>query len=70
MIEDLIDDEAKLVIRDKLRLDSPPSKAHIKMFFQEMLATNKIVPLGSRFESRFKKLFRSIRDRLDRTGTG
>ena len=69
-IEDLKDDAAALVIQEKLGLDNPPSKNQIMRFFQEMLATNQIVPLGSRFEDRFKKLFQSIRDRLERTGAG
>lgn len=64
-IEDLLDDEAKSIIQEDLNLDDLPSKSDIRRFFQERLATQKIVPLGAIFEEKSQKLILSIKLRLN-----
>jgi hypothetical protein len=63
-IEDLVDKHALSVIGDKLELKTIPSKNQIRRFFQEHLASDKIVELGSGFESKAKLLIDAIRGRL------
>ncbi|WP_162497489.1 AAA family ATPase [Roseovarius dicentrarchi] len=65
VIEDLLDDTARSKIKAELGLDKMPSKAQIKRFFQEKLATNEIDPLGAGFKRNSEKLIQSMKSRLD-----
>lgn len=57
VIEDLLDDDASYKIATELRVCAPPSKAEIRRFFQERLASNRTEVLSSTFEARSKALF-------------
>lgn len=54
VIEDLLDDEARKIIRAALCLEDDPTKPQIRRFFQERLASNQVVPLGSGFAAKAK----------------
>jgi len=66
VIEDLLDEEANKVIRTELKLSTNPSKVQIRRFFQERLARNDLLPLGSRFLRISSLLIDSLSQRLVR----
>ena len=66
VIEDLLDDSAKLIIKAELSLKGLPTKAQIRRFFQEKLATNNVSSLGPEFEQRSRKLISAMKSRLDK----
>lgn len=63
-IEDLLDEEARQAIRDKLGLAEDLSKAQVRRFFQERLASDTTDPLGEGFESNVKAVLGALRARL------
>lgn len=65
VIEDLLDDEARNLIQSELQLDGAPSKAQIRRFFQERLASNGVVPLGSAFAKRATEVLTKLATALD-----
>lgn len=65
VIEDLLDAEAKQHIREELKISGDPSKAQIRRYFQERLASDKVSSLGKKFDSTAKKLLEELRRRLD-----
>jgi len=65
VIEDLLDAEARQIIRKELALDDLPTKNQIRRFFQERLASNNVVPLGGHFALQAKKLVDALTERLD-----
>ena len=64
VIEDLLDGEAREVVRDQLGLDDIPSKAQIHRFIQERLASNQIIPLSKAFVSKSSVLLKAMKSRL------
>jgi len=64
VIEDLLDDEARQVIRDTLGLPHDPGKAQIRRFFQERLASDKTAPLGTGFEAKATVALEELSSRL------
>ncbi|MEX3007281.1 AAA family ATPase [Hoeflea sp. TYP-13] len=60
-IEDLLDSEAKDVIRDSLDLTRSPTKNQIRRFFQERLASDSVVPLGNKFATKSGDLLDKLR---------
>jgi AAA ATPase-like protein len=65
VIEDLLDETALSKIKSELNIEKTPSKAQIKRYFQEKLATNQIESLGAGFEQKSEKLIHSMRSRLE-----
>ncbi len=65
VIEDLLDEPARLKIKGLLKIDKAPTKAQIRRFFQESLATNQIEPLGAGFKKNAKTLIEAMKSRLD-----
>lgn len=63
-IEDLLDDEARGVVRTELDLDKMPNKRQIRQFFQERLASSRIVDLGPGFSAKAKNLVDELALRL------
>lgn len=63
-IEDLLDQEALESIAKSIGIAGAPSKKQISQFFQESLARNSFLPLGSVFHDRVKSLLSSLEDRL------
>ena len=45
-IEDLLDEEARIAVRKELGITSEPTKAQIRRFFQERLASDRITRLA------------------------
>lgn len=64
VIEDLLDDSALIHIQSRLELQQPPSKAQIRRFFQESLASSAVEPLGTAFNSNSKNLLDALKARL------
>lgn len=63
VIEDVIDAEAKATISDRLGIKSAPSKAQIKRFFQESLASNEIKSLGASFSKDAGQILKGLSDK-------
>ena len=63
-IEDLLDADAKKIIKKKLESDVDPNKKQISRFFQECLASDNVLKLGERFESKSKKLITEINSKM------
>ena len=55
-IEDLLDEDALLVVKRELAITSKPSKVEIRRFFQERLASENISQLSTAFKSRSESL--------------
>ena len=64
IIEDLLDAEARDVVQHALCLTTSPSKAQIRRFFQERLASGQLVALGAKFEANARTLHNAVRTRL------
>lgn len=64
VIEDLLDDEAKQIIREELKLPEKPSKGQIRRFFQERLASDSPRALGAGFASKSEALLKALASRL------
>lgn len=64
VIEDLLDEDALNSIASRLKSTAKPSKAQIRRFFQEQLASSQFDPLSSGFVERGKKLLDGLRSRL------
>lgn len=60
VIEDLLDEEAKAAIKSELNLASAPSKPQIRRFFQERLASNRVVSLGPVFQERVQAVLTKL----------
>jgi len=65
VIEDLLDNEARLVLKKTLKLTTSPSKGQIRRFFQEQLASDQTQPLSAVFAEKAKTLIDALRLRLD-----
>ncbi|GFZ86127.1 hypothetical protein RLOatenuis_6300 [Rickettsiales bacterium] len=66
VIEDLLDDEARQIISDKLELSSKKStKNQIRSFFQEGLAKDEIIPLGNGFKKKAQNLISEPQKRIN-----
>jgi len=64
-IEDLLDDEARATVRQELGISAEPTKAQIKRFFQERLASEQVKSLGLGFAASAKELLEAMSDRLN-----
>lgn len=67
-IEDLLDNDAKQIIRSELGLSDNPSKSQIRRFFQECLARDDIPPLGKAFEESAGAVLDDLKQRLASVG--
>lgn len=67
VIEDLLDAQALGVIQSQLKLEGSPSKAQIKRFFQERLASDLVEDLGAHFARTSLELLKAIKGRLSST---
>lgn len=65
VIEDLIDDEAMKTIKSSLGITKKPSKPQILRFFQEKLASEEIIDLGTKFRKNSKSILDSLSGRLE-----
>lgn len=65
VIEDLLDDEANAIIKNNLGIERDVSKSDVKRFFQEKLATQKVIALGSGFENRSRILIQRLKLHLE-----
>lgn len=65
VIEDLLDDEARNTIQAALSLDRAPTKAQIRQFFQERLASENVQPLSENFTRKGAELIARLRERLE-----
>jgi len=63
-IENLLDAEAKEVVKIELGLASAPSKNQIRRFFQERLASDEVIHLGAGFAKKSLQLLEAMRSRL------
>ncbi len=59
-IEDLLDDEARDAVKKQLEIAGKPTKAHIRRFFQERLASDQVASLGSYFDEKAKILIEAL----------
>jgi ABC-type Mn2+/Zn2+ transport system ATPase subunit len=64
VIEDLLDTEAKEQITTSLGLSSTPTKAQVRRYFQEKLASDETPQLGAGFASRAAAILTSLHERL------
>jgi ABC-type Na+ transport system ATPase subunit NatA len=64
-IEDLLDEEAMGVIQGALDLSGAPTKAQIRRFFQERLASDNVEPLGATFGDRARQVLDGLHSRLE-----
>ncbi|MEP1922696.1 MAG: AAA family ATPase, partial [Ekhidna sp.] len=64
VIENLLDTEAKSIIKNALELSSPPTKNQIRRFFQERLASNTVVPLGNKFSEKASNLLNKLHSKV------
>jgi predicted ATP-dependent endonuclease of OLD family len=60
VIEDILDEEAIEIIKKELILEDEPSKAQVRRFFQEKLASDEIVELGAGFRKRSGSLIDAL----------
>lgn len=60
-IEDLLDDEALHIVQKSMAIIDSPSKAQIRRFFQERLASGEILDLGLEFKRRSASLLDGVR---------
>lgn len=67
-IEDLLNEEALLLIKNELGLQSSPTKSQISRFFQECLASDRFVDMGSRFNQKAEVILASLALRLENVG--
>lgn len=65
VIEDLLDNEAINLIKIGLSLADTPTKAQIRRFFQERLASDKVEELSEGFVEKGRLLVTALRDRLE-----
>jgi len=65
-IEDLVDDEGRQIIAASLGVATRLTKKMICGFFQERLASNSVVGLGSGFEQKSRALLDALRERLNK----
>ena len=67
VIEDLLNDEARKIISNKLKLGNESlTKNHIRQYFQESLARNEIHSLGSNFENNIRKIFNTLEEQISK----
>lgn len=64
VIEDLLDENALEIIREKLSLNKTPTKAQIRRYFQECLASEEVVDLGSKFNKSTGEILTAMESRL------
>jgi hypothetical protein len=64
VIEDLLDDKALAFVKTKLDLETTPTKAQIRRFFQEGLASGQFENLSEPFLKNGKRLLDALNDRL------
>ncbi|WP_083967013.1 ATP-dependent endonuclease [Methylosinus sp. R-45379] len=64
VIEDLLDDEARLFIQRELGLTTLPDKSQLRRFFQERLASDEVKILSSSFEFRAATMLDALQKRL------
>ena len=64
VIEDLLDDPARSFLQKELGLSKHPTKAQIRRFFQERLASDNISTLSAGFLEKAKALLTQIESRL------
>lgn len=64
VIEDLLDEESKSVISAALSLSTAPTKAQIKRFFQESLASDAKLDLGKGFREKTAAILTGLETRL------
>ena len=63
VIEDILDEDALNVIRQELQIATQPSKAQIRRFFQERLASDKVGKLSKGFISNAETLLNALETR-------
>lgn len=64
IIEDLLDEDAHAVLREKLILAKNPRKDQIRRFFQESLASDSVAELGEGFAAKAAELLDKLALRL------
>jgi hypothetical protein len=64
VIEDLLDDDALKVVTDELKLAGKPTKAQIRRFFQERVASDKVDKLSTGFIAKATALLDALEARL------
>ncbi|WP_412559378.1 AAA family ATPase [Thalassospira sp. MIT1370] len=64
VIEDIIDEQAAKTIMTSLNLTETPTKPQILRFFQEKLASEDIIDLGTKFRKSSKSVLDSLSKRL------
>jgi len=64
VIEDLLDSEALKFIQLELKINKPPSKAQIRRFFQERLASEKVDNISPKFVANSKLVLGSLQEKL------
>lgn len=64
VIEDLLDENAKAAIALKLGIEGSPTKAQIKRFFQEALASGANTDLGTGFKDRALAVLKALETRI------
>jgi ABC-type Na+ transport system ATPase subunit NatA len=65
VIEDLLDDKARDFIQSELKLPKHPTKAQIRRFFQERLASDKVDKVSAGFVKKAGALLTAIESRLN-----
>jgi ABC-type Na+ transport system ATPase subunit NatA len=66
VIEDTLDDEAKAIISQRIGIKNAPSKAQIKRYFQESLASDRTEALGSGFSESTRTVLEVLSERIGR----
>jgi len=64
MIEDLVDVQAKEIIKESAKLSEQPTKGDIRRFFQERLATSQVVSMSKSVDESTLKLLNEIKNRI------
>ncbi len=64
VIEDLLDNEAKQIVKSALSLSVTPNKNQIRRFFQERLASDNTQHLGAGFEGAARTVLNELKSRL------
>ena len=69
-IEDLLDNEALTIIKNTIRSDKLPTKGQISRFFQEQLASDNVINLGSSFSKKSLSLLTELKCKLTEISGG
>ena len=64
VIEDLLGRDGLDIIQNRLGLERLPSKAQIRRFFQERLASDNVEPLGNAFSERAEIMLKALKTHL------